>query len=277
MSDLTISLLGLYNEDPEILDEDHLLLPDDLDRNVLIPMVLSETAELEVLYPDPGTLKIVMRAWSSARSPSWDRMLQTLLEAYDPLHNYDRTETEAGTTTGTEDVTDRETVADATSEDVTDTITEDIEDATAGHTSDSSTEAVRDSTTGTTSTTATGQVTGFNSQTFADNNKTITSGSSSDTASRDRSQATAGDRDESYTRDRDQTVTRDRDETNTRNREGSRSTSSSGGHNRTLRAFGNIGVTTSQQMLSEELRVRMIDIYRIITDELRNYFCLRVY
>ena len=293
MSDLTLSLLGLYNQDPEILDEDHLILPEGVDREVLLPMILSETAELEVIYPDPSTLKIVMAAWSTARSPSWERMLETLLENYDPLHNYDRTEVESGSNTGTDSESVTETISDTTAEDITDNRTgsrtselgEDISDSNSETTSDSTDEMILDTTTGTTSTTATGQVTGFNSNSFADNNKTTTSGSSSDTANRDRSQSSSGGRDGTYTRDRsvdesessqDRTV-RDRDEAYSRERETGRTTSSTGGHSRNLRAYGNIGVTTSQAMLLEELRVRMTDIYRIITDELAAYFCLRVY
>ena len=309
MSDLTLSLLGLYNQDPEILDQDHLILPEGVDREVLLPMILSETAELEVIYPNPDTLKIVMAAWSTARSPSWERMLETLLEAYDPLYNYDRTETETGSNTGTDHVTDAESITDTTAEDITDSLTEDIEDSLAeGITdttdetvtdtseesgSESTSEDIRDTTNGTTGTTATGQVTGFNSSSFADNNKTVTSGSSSDTAVRDRDQVSTSersgsterdrdqtitrDREQSSTRDREQTSTRDRDESYHRGREASRTSSSTGGHSRNLRAYGNIGVTTSQARLLEELRVRMTDIYRIITDELAAYFCLRVY
>ena len=71
MSDLTLSLLGIYNQDPTIMDEDHLHLPADMDRNTLLPIVLSESAELEVVYPDPSTLKVVISAWSTARKPSW--------------------------------------------------------------------------------------------------------------------------------------------------------------------------------------------------------------
>jgi hypothetical protein len=70
---------------------------------------------------------------------------------------------------------------------------------------------------------------------------------------------------------------RDRDQTYGRDRTLTRSGQTGGSHSRTLRAFGNIGVTTSQQMLREELEVRIMDIYRLVADELISYFCLRIY
>lgn len=40
---------------------------------------------------------------------------------------------------------------------------------------------------------------------------------------------------------------------------------------------GNIGVTTSQQMINEELKLRETDIYKIIANEFKNKFCIAVY
>lgn len=42
--------------------------------------------------------------------------------------------------------------------------------------------------------------------------------------------------------------------------------------------YGNIGVTTSQQMLREEVELRSeLDVYGMITDEFKRKFCLLVY
>lgn len=261
MWDLTLSLNGIYNEDPEILDQNHLILPEDVDRTILLPMILSETAELEVLYPDPAKLKIVMQAWSRARCPSWERMFAALEEEYNPLYNYDRTEEESGETAGSDSYTETEAIHDSTEEDITDTTAEDVTDKTG--------ETVRDTSTSTSSSTETGSVTGFNSQTFADADKTVNSGSASGTAGRER--------DQELVRDRDQTVSRDRDETSVRDRETGRTGTTAGSHSRTLRAYGNIGTTKTQEMLQDEINIRILDIYRLICDELTAYFCLRVY
>lgn len=45
-----------------------------------------------------------------------------------------------------------------------------------------------------------------------------------------------------------------------------------------LRAYGNIGVTTSQQMLASELDiVTRLDLIEYIADDFRNEFCLNIY
>ena len=48
-------------------------------------------------------------------------------------------------------------------------------------------------------------------------------------------------------------------------------------HKRTGRAHGNIGVTTSQQMIQSEREVAMFNIYDIIAESFVENFCLMVY
>lgn len=250
MYDIVVSPLALYNQEQRsgdgvsFLDSDHLLLPESFsnqDRYHLVQMLLAETAELECVYPEPTTMQTVVRAWSGARLPAWERMDAALTEEYNPLHNYDRHETESGTDTGT--VRDQEA--------------EDIQDDTSSSSTGQSSNTSNTSTT--TSDTLTNQVTGYNSNTFADSKKDIKAGSEtgSGTQSGSDSQSVTG----STTRDRDV------DRTQTRNLANSRQ----------LHVYGNIGVTTSAQMLLGEIDVRKYDIFRIIIDEFTRYFCLMVY
>lgn len=41
--------------------------------------------------------------------------------------------------------------------------------------------------------------------------------------------------------------------------------------------YGNIGVTTTQQMIREEINIRDNDIYKIISDDIKQHFCILVY
>lgn len=43
------------------------------------------------------------------------------------------------------------------------------------------------------------------------------------------------------------------------------------------RIHGNIGVTTSQQMLESERDVAMFNLYKIIADDIINYFCISIW
>lgn len=43
------------------------------------------------------------------------------------------------------------------------------------------------------------------------------------------------------------------------------------------RIHGNVGVTTSQQMLESERDVAMFNLYKIIADDIINYFCISIW
>ncbi len=230
MSDMALSLLGMYNEEQEeiadggqdgsFLDADHFILPQSFsnqDRYDLCHIILSESAELEALYPSPETMRTVVSAWSRARCPQWTRIAQALTAEYNPIHNYDRYEQETGTDTGTRTETDTGTRSE--------------------------TESIND----TASDTTTGQTTGFNSNTFADDKKTVSSG----TGNR------SGQKGETRNLARGET----RNLANSRN----------------LHAYGNIGVTTAAEMVTQDINLRKTDIFRIIADEFISYFCLMIY
>lgn len=230
MSDITLSLLGMYNEEQEeiaeggqdgsFLDADHFILPESFsnrDRYDLCTIILSESAELEALYPNPETMRTVVPAWSRARCPQWSRMAQALTAEYNPIHNYDRYEQETGTDTGTRTETDTGTRSE--NESINDTASD----------------------------TTTGQATGFNSNSFADDKKTTSSGSGQRTGTRGE--------------------TRNLSRGETRNLANSRN----------LHAYGNIGVTTAAEMVGQDIALRKTDIFRIIADEFIAYFCLMIY
>ena len=92
----TLSPLGLYEWDNTIFDL--MQIPSALDKNVLIPNLLAETAELEVLYPNPVVFKNLVGVWSHKQIDIWNRLYQTTQYEYNPIENYNRYET--GTTEG---------------------------------------------------------------------------------------------------------------------------------------------------------------------------------
>lgn len=99
----TMSLLGLYNWDGTILDG--LIVPDGVDKSVLINNLLRECAELEVIYPQPEALKFFIGEWCKERIAVWTRLESTLHYDYNPINNYDRREEwedeSSGSTSGT--------------------------------------------------------------------------------------------------------------------------------------------------------------------------------
>lgn len=99
----TLSLMGMWQFDNTILDS--FVLPAGIDRDILFPDLLAECAEFEILYPEPDTFKTVLLSWSNHRSIIWDRIQRLTQLNYDPIENYDRSETwtDTGTSTNTVD------------------------------------------------------------------------------------------------------------------------------------------------------------------------------
>ena len=86
----TLSLLGLYSFRGDILDD--FKLPEGIDRDDFVEMLLFDTAELELLTPDPDIMKQLLGRWSNVRVNAWAKMLDTETVEYNPIHNYDRQE-----------------------------------------------------------------------------------------------------------------------------------------------------------------------------------------
>lgn len=214
----TLSLLGMLQISPDLISSTNFPLPTGLQHETLDPLLLAETAELEILYPEPTTLATVIKAWATARGLAWGRMQAALAAEYNPIHNYDRSEE---WTEEREGENNRQGSSDR------------------GNSS---------TTTGSDSASLTSDRAGYNSAAAnAPSSKDVSSGSSTTTVT--------GTQDDSW------------EEAGTNAENSSRS-----GH-----VSGNIGVTTSQQMIEAELELRRLDIYRLIVQEFKTMFCLGVY
>ena len=190
----TGSLAALYNWDQTIFD--NLALPQNVSREVVVYNTLYETQELECAIPDPDRLKEAIGNWSATMVYSWTKLQATLNLTYDPIANYDRTETET--------ISHEETGSDTSSGG----------DTTNGYTA------------------------GFNDAgTYANvpASKTVSSLGS--------------------------TVSSERDFTDSR----------------TMHARGNIGVTTTQEMITQEREVAQFNLINHIVNDIKNQFCLLVY
>ena len=86
-----MSPLGLYQWDNTIFDL--MSIPEALNKQTLVDNLLAETAELEVLYPNPTVLKNLVGVWSAKQLDIWNRLYETTQYEYNPIENYDRYET----------------------------------------------------------------------------------------------------------------------------------------------------------------------------------------
>ena len=87
-----ISVLGLYQWNADLFGL--MIIPEGLDKDIVISNLLAESAELEVLYPNYEVMRTLIGAWSHKEMPIWEHMYQTTQYDYDPIQNYNRTEIE---------------------------------------------------------------------------------------------------------------------------------------------------------------------------------------
>lgn len=304
-----LSPLGLFNWDNTIFDL--MEVPTALDKDLLIQNLLIETAELEVLYPNPTVFKNLVGLWSRKELEVWDKLYSTTQYEYNPIENYNRYETgtQSGGGSTTHTGTDTTTTTGAASGN--DTVIKDYQeggtqsdnrdigkeeggtqgesgsygidfggtdevaaerknehyiagfDSTPSGQSDGLVKQTRDEEEGTTTTT-------YGKTEDGTNSKTITFGKTEDIT--DDITTTFG-------------KTEYESDTRTFNNQNSGSsalqhgeivtTENEGEHE--LHAHGNIGVTTTQEMIQQERRIDRFNMYDIIIENFKMRFCILVY
>lgn len=172
---------------------DALILPDGIDKDVLINNILLEGGEFEVMYSNPYFMQEAIEVWSKKWYRTFEKWVAALNTEYNPLENYDRIEEwhDSGKSTGQINTTQADTVNTNTS--------------------------------------------AYDSNSYLPDAQSISNGSSNSTSNG----------------------------TNTNDRTG--------------RTHGNIGVTTSQQMLQSELDIAKWNIYSHITSIFLQEFTIMVY
>ena len=206
--------MGFYKARPtlsEFYAEDNTLfntfnVPGGVSLAYLVPIILAECGALQTIFETEQQLAAYLTPWSMIHLEAWTKMQAALVETYDPLHNYDRTETEQIEATGTSEST--------------------FNGSTVASGEDTTTE----------------QRQGFNSAEFVNADKSVM-------------------------------------ELGTRNDSNSSTTGETGeNRERTLRSYGNIGVTTSQQMLESEIDLRSkYNMYHMIADTFKREICVGVW
>ena len=251
----TMSILGLWNNDHSIFDL--LQLPEGFtaeDRETVTDSILTECAELEVLYPAPSVMKNVIGIWSRKELPTWQRIYNASQLEYNPIENYRRDETE----TIEDDRAEEHSGTDTNTASGSDTTRASGSDSTTGNSSSTTTDGGTDVTKN--------DVTGYDSNArVPSNQQTIEHGMT---------QGVTENASNSTTYGRTDTVTHGRIDSYQHGEK----IEHSGGTTRTNLAFGNIGVTTSQQMLTQEIEIaKIINVIPMIVDSFKNRFCLLVY
>lgn len=86
----TLSIKGLYDYDHSLFNG--MAWPAGVAEDDVLPEMMMELAELELVYPSAEIMKNAITAWSKSRVPAWNRIAAALDAEYSPIENYDRYE-----------------------------------------------------------------------------------------------------------------------------------------------------------------------------------------
>jgi len=255
-----LSIMGMYEYDPSIFGGLDIPTYTDQDNTVhvinkqnVIDNICLNCAEMEILYPSFDTMKLAIGVWSAANQETWRKLLETQFIQYNPIWNVDAHELETygrGYTDETSyDSQDKRTV------DLTDETTYDSQDKRTVDLTDKETRDMTD----------TKSVMGFNSNTWAESEKMVYSGT--DTFEHDGTD----------THDFSGSDTTEHDGTDTIDYSGKDTRTGREDSGREVTRQGNIGVTTTQKMIEEQREIAEFNIIDYITESFKKRFCLMIY
>ena len=254
-----LSIMGLYNYNNSIFDGFN--VPQGIDKQVCINEICLQCAELEVIFPSFNTMKIAIKNWSDIEGPIWQKLFETENLNYNPLWNVDADITETHATQRTRTGSDSRTRAEngAVSEDITRT----------GQNSEQGSETKAGTLSGSGTSEQTKSNPGYNSNTLVTTEKTEGSTTQSTTTADNTVNQNSGQHSETENR------------TNTNNgsvnESGNNNESETVTNTDTIRRTGNIGVTSSQELLQRQRDVVQFSTIKYIVESFKKRFCLMVY
>lgn len=216
---------------------DGLTFPTGIDRDLAIDRILNKSEEFELVYSDFDYLQERIEIWAKTWERTFKKWVDALSVDYDPLYNYDR----------------KELYTDTHQRDYKDESQRNYTDGTSEHSSSQS-----NTITGSESKSETEQkVSAYDESAYSDRQKENAGATTNQTGSGN----ATGD--------------------TTRNAAGGSNSAESGNSNEVVKheahLYGNIGVTTSQQMLRDELDIATWNLYEHISDIFIDEFCILIY
>ena len=239
MATSKITLMGMYRWFKVNNDDlfKNLSVPSGITKSVLEDTILMNGAEFEVLYSDADFFQEMIGNWSTKWQRTMKRWVDALAIDYAPLENYDRQEEWTDKSTGLN--SDTKTASDEKTENKSDnTITSAVSSSTGSGNTENKKAA-------------------YDSSTYSPYEKADTSSSGNNTSNGVEAAVSKQDGTLSHTENGNSINTTEA--------------------NRTGRAHGNIGVTTSQQMLEAELDVSRFNLYDEISYLFISEFCIYTY
>ena len=236
-----MNLQNQLDYDPTLFD--NILLPPGLNADLVKSNIMLECGLLTPLYSEPSTMKAAIQVWFLSRQWEFDHLLNIINAEYNPIENYDRYENSLRNTSEERGSTETQSGSDkrniTTDHSGTDTTTRSVDEG------DITTE---------------NEVSAFNSATYSPDTKSITTDTQVIENALEHGESIDTEDNVSYGK----RVARDDD--------------MSGLDKFTSRIHGNVGVTTNQQMINQELELlAAFNIYQWIAKQFRINLILEVW
>lgn len=286
MASSTMTILSLYKymkrNDDDLFDD--LVVPEGVDTEVLINNILMQAAPFEVLYPDPEVMKDAIGFWSEASLDKWQKWADAWEYAseFNPLENFDRTETEEIAHSGTDTTGNTQTRnlagSDTRTANLQEQATKNLQDLNTKNLSQLETRNLTDAETK--SLTDEHKVSAFDSSTYAPKDQDTHTGTDNITHTGTDTVANTGtDKVERTGTDTLATTGTDKHDTTDTGTVADQGATVYGHEiSRNARYHGNIGVTSLAQLLtSYDEAAENWDLYAVITADFIKRFCIMVY
>ena len=262
-----ITLWGLYKAYPQILD--NIDLPEDMDRETMKDYIFMYAGDNESRYGDPDLLERLVTRWFSAKKHDFEMMYRALTIDYNPIENTDRYEDFWENTDRTENGSESRTEDNSVTRNST-------SNSAQEYTTDGNTEGTGSNTSSVTRTpelTTEQETSAFDSETYQPQNKRT------DTGTEKTEQTESSTSSATTSQNGNQTSTQSGNETETGKNsiDGKTENNVRNEVKHGLHSHGNIGVTTNQEMINQELELRTYDIYKQIALLFENEFTIPVY
>lgn len=272
-----ISVMGLYNWDNTLFSL--MQIPEGMNLDTVTDNIISETAELEVLYPNPDVMKNLIGVWSHKMIHVWDELYKTLLYEYNPIENYNRYEEGNSSVTGSSrhSGTDTHTEQGALGGSDTNSGTKN----SSGTIGNTNTLGGSDTTATTKNATSAKSIAGFDSAPSGNSDGLVTSEKTTDSET-DNATITYGRTEtDAGTTSGQETTSETRSYGKTENKSGSfnygHTVNEQDSKEYTNHAHGNIGVTTTQKLIREQREVAEFNVYDRIIKDFMDRFCIMVF
>lgn len=260
----TLSYYGMYQMRPDLFD--NLVLPTGVtadERNTILQNFMIETQELEALYPNPDTAKLIFGIWSRKCLPVWEKLWNTTQLTYDPLANRDYKSKDL--TVETRDLAGTEHGNNQEKSTTSDSLDQTVEGATTENLNESGNTKFGGSDT------VTRERGAFNAPGVGMTQYEKDTTNFGQTNDQTRTAETTGSS--------NTTTDSTRDISGSSNSQHDINTTDTGTviTEYTTEGKGNIGVTTSQQLLEQERQVSLFNFMDIVISDMTARFCILVY